>query len=133
MKPLFSEIKIFPTNHPIHTKLSCNFNVSTNTTQVIRINNRDINNSTLSIRDIDNNTISIRDIDNSTLTTRDINNSTVSHNRDIKNINNVILNLHSVLKFHILSIPPTSYQLAQHSLLQRGDIGKSTLNAVFFN
>ncbi|GFN92298.1 hypothetical protein PoB_001880400 [Plakobranchus ocellatus] len=58
---------------------------------------RDINNSTLSIRDIDNSTMSIRDIDNSTLTIRDINNSTVFHNRDIENINIVILNLHSVL------------------------------------
>ncbi|GFO02501.1 hypothetical protein PoB_002900600 [Plakobranchus ocellatus] len=83
-------------------------------TPVLSISTISIN-STLSIRDINNSTISIRDIDNSTLTIRDINNSTVSHNRDIKNINNFILNLHSGLKFHILSIPTTSYQLAQHS------------------
>ncbi|GFO34041.1 hypothetical protein PoB_006054600 [Plakobranchus ocellatus] len=54
---------------------------------------RDINNSFLSIRDINTSTLSIRDINNSTLSLRDINNSTVSHNRDIKNINHVILNL----------------------------------------
>ncbi|GFO34498.1 hypothetical protein PoB_006100300 [Plakobranchus ocellatus] len=76
---------------------------------------RDINNSSLSIRDINTGTLSTRSINNSTLSIRNVNNSTVSHNRDIKNINQVILNLHSVLKFHILSIPPTSYQLAQHS------------------
>ncbi|GFO16874.1 hypothetical protein PoB_004337900 [Plakobranchus ocellatus] len=62
-----------------------------------------------------NSTLSIRDINTSILFTRDINNSSLSINRDIKNINYVFLNLHSVLKFHILSIPSTSYQLAQRS------------------
>ncbi|GFN80835.1 hypothetical protein PoB_000734100 [Plakobranchus ocellatus] len=99
---------------------------------------RDINNSTLSIRDINTSTLSIRDINNySTLSMRDINNSTISHNRDIKNINHVILNLHlssnSTFSPFLQPLINSRNTVAFLSLLQRGDIAKLTLNAVFSN
>ncbi|GFN87130.1 U2 small nuclear ribonucleoprotein a'-like [Plakobranchus ocellatus] len=100
--------QLYQHQHSLHQRYQQTVLSSPGTSQQLSVSIRDTNTSTLSIRDIDNSTLSTRDIDNSTLSIGDINKSTISHNRDIKNTNHVILKLHSVLKFHILSIPLTS-------------------------
>ncbi|GFN91137.1 hypothetical protein PoB_001764300 [Plakobranchus ocellatus] len=107
---------------------------------------RDINTSILYTRDINNSSFSIRDIITSTLSIKGINNSTLheGHQQQQSPTTGIlktsttsssicILSLNSTFSPFLQTLINSRNTVAFLSLLQRGDIVKSTLNAVFSN